>query len=293
MASLRDRDKQLNGRIVNKNAGKDETGTNVPGSDFIILEAPKLQANVVVFGDAGMGKTTFCTDFCPGPVAFINFDRRADQAIYKAIKYKGKKIYLLRVHVPANLLKVSDVEAKKAGQEAVKRVIKNFEWAVEQSKLGKIRTIVLDTGTELSEILNLALTGKMEGVKNDFGKSKDLANREWWRLFNMAREGNAHFVVLARAQEIWVGNEPTGRFKPRGHAVMLDAADWVGQTRLKRKSGRRSSGSKEFELEITKAGVNIDELGAVYTEEEWGDDGPFVHACFMQFIETSEPENWK
>lgn len=278
--------------MISKSVRPSSNGNkSVQGSDFVLLGKPKLQANVVLFADSKQGKTTFCTDYCPDPIAFINFDRRAHHAVKKAMD-RGRKIYFLDVDTPANVTKLNDSEIKKLGQTAVNKVIKNFDWAVAQSREGKVRTIVLDTGTEYSEILNLAITGKAEGVKNDFGRSRDMASREWWRLFNLAREGKAHLIVLARAQEIWQGNEPTGKFKPRGPNVLRDACDWEGQVRLK---VRRSKGEvkKTFELEMTKAGINIDEMGATYTEDDWGDEGPFVHACWMQFLETSDIEDWK
>lgn len=260
------------------------------GSDFILLEKPKPQANVVVFGPNGNGKSTFVTEYAPDPVAFISLDRRGDHAVFKATE-KGRKIYFLRVDMPANPSKLSDVELRKVGQQAVNKVINNFEWAVRQSQLGNIRTIGMDTGTEYAEMLNMAITGRVDRVKGDYGKSKDLINREFWRLYNLAREGNAHFVMLARAAEIWVANEPSGRFKPRGPDVISDAADWCGMIRLRKSIGKKKA-KKEFELEITKAGTNIDELGAVYTQEDWEEMGPFQYATWMQFVETSDPDDW-
>jgi hypothetical protein len=265
--------------------------TSIAGSDFVLLSKPKLQANVVIFGQNGQGKSTLCTDYAPHPVAFINFDKRADHAVYKAME-KGRKIFFLGIDTPANVSKLDDATVRKLGQSAVNKVIKNMEWAVEQSRKGNVRSICIDTGTEYSEVLNLAITGRVDRVKGDYGKSKDLINREWWRLFNLAREGNAHLIVLARAQEIWLANEPTGRFKPRGPEVMSDAADWCGIIRLKKSAAKKNS-EKKFELEITKAGINIEELGAVYSEDDWGDDGAFTHACWMQYLETSSPEDWK
>jgi hypothetical protein len=262
----------------------------IAGSDFEILGTPKRQANAVIFADAGNGKTTLATMYAPHPVAIINFDRRADYAVAKAIK-AGRKIYHTRVDLPANITKMQDMEARKLGQAAVSKVIRNFELAVRASEKGDVRTICIDTGTEYSEILRVAITGKVDAVKGDYGKSKDLINREWWRLFNLAREGNAHLIVLSRAKAIWKDNEPTGRFTFRGPEVMGDAADWVGQMRVKAKKVKGGTDNK-FEMEITKAGIDISQLGEVYTSEMWEPfGGPFVYACLMQY-EGSDVEDW-
>lgn len=264
---------------------------SLAGSDFTILKEPKKQANVLLFGDGGTGKTTFCTMYAPQPIAMINFDKRSHHAVVKAQK-QGRIIAHAAIDTPANISRLPDEAARKIGQAALDKVIKNFEWAVVESQKGNIRTICLDTGTEYSEIISLAIRGRVDRVKSDYGKSKDLINREWWRLFNLAREGSAHLIVLSRAKAVWQNNEPTGRFTFRGPEVMFDAADWAGQIRLKKQ--KRGVAIKEFEIEIHKAGINIEELGEVYTKEEWEYlGGPFVYACYKQFYETSTLEDWQ
>jgi hypothetical protein len=57
--------------------------------------------------------------------------------------------------------------------------------------------------------------------------------------------------------------------------------------------GKVKKKTKEFELEIVKAGVNIEQLGEVYTAQEWEEfGGPFVYACMMQY-DGSDPEDWQ
>lgn len=279
---------------VRKVAASNGKPISVAGSDFIILERSRPQANVVVFGAGGHGKTTVATEYAPDPLAFISLDRRGDEAVKRAMK-KGRRIVFLRVDTPANPTKLSEVDAKKLGQSAVNKVIKNFEWAVKESLKGNIRSICLDTGTEYAEMLNLAITGKEVRVKGDYGKSKDLMNREFWRLYNLAREGNAHFILLARAKEIWEGNEPTGRFMPRGPDVIHDGADWCGHIRLARV--QKKGQAKKFEMQITKAGNNIDMIGKVYvsdpeSDNTWEPYGPFTMPTWEQF-QTTTPEDWE
>ena len=259
-------------------------------SDFVQLEEPRKQANTLVFGDGGTGKTTLATLFAPEPVAFINFDRRASHAV-RAAMARGRHIHYAQIDFPANITKLDDVTARKFGQTAVDKVIRNYEIAIRESQKGNIRTICLDTCTEYAEILKIAITGRIDKGKGDFGKSKDLINRELWKLYNLAREGNAHLIMLARGKAVWENNEPTGKFTYRGPDVMNDAADWSAHIRLKKARGGRSK--KSFEMEITKAGVTIEELGAVYSDSDWADlDGPFVYACVLQYPGTL-PEDWQ
>ena len=258
------------------------------GSDFGRIGAAKSQANALVFGDAGTGKTTFATMYAPSPVAFINFDKRAGHAVRRAEK-AGRTVHYMQVDFPANYTKLTHEEVKKLGQATINKVIKNFEIAVQESLKGNVRTICMDTATEYAEILKLAITGRIDREK-DYGQSKDLINREFWRLCNLAREGNAHFIMLARAKGLWEANEPTGKFTFRGPEVMNDAVDWAAHIRLKK--GRKGVTKKEFEIEITKGGISIDELGNVYDQEMWDDfGGPFVFSCMMQY--GTGADEWK
>lgn len=270
-----------NGRIISDNL-------SFENSDFTEDVKVKEQANVMLFADAGMGKTTFATKFAPDPVVLINFDGRARHAV-KAAQSDGRRIRLLEIASPLAMPGLSEESYKSVAKEAVDKVVRNYQIAIAESLRGNCRTICIDTATEYAEILTLAIRGHL-GKGQDYGRSKDLINRELWRLFNMAREGHAHLVVLARARPVWVDNEPTGNFTFRGPDVLNDGPDWCAQIRLKKtKKGKLQ---KEFEIEITKSGVNIDELGKVYTQEDWEDfGGPFVFTCMNQY--QTGPSDWE
>lgn len=258
------------------------------GTDFLIPSSPKRQACVLIFGDAGAGKTSFAVRYAPDPVAIINFDRRATIAIDEARKL-GKVVYELSIDLPP-AKKMSPSETKLAAREIIEKVVKNFIAACDLSKEGKVRSILLDTATEYSEIVKLAFDGVQEQTKEGaYGKDKDYVNRQWWRLFNIARSSSAHLIVTSRAKEVWIENVPTGRFSPRCPGVILDGVDWAGNIRWARNRIGRLKG--EQELEITKA-VTISELGEIYTMKDWEVyGGPFVYGCVKQYG-GSLPEDW-
>jgi hypothetical protein len=248
----------------------------------------------LLFGDGGTGKTSFVTRFAPEPIAIINLDKRARHAVAYAREKLGRKVLYTEVEFPANITRLDEKRAKEIGQAAINKVYRNFDWAVEQSISGNVRSICLDTGTEYGEILRIAITGRPDRTKGDYGISKDLINREWWRIFNRAREGNAHLIVLSRAKAIWVNNEPTGQFTYRGQEVMYDAADVAAQIRIvKRRLGKALVASKEYEIEIKKAGINGAELGNIYRREQWEElGGPFVYMAMQQWEDT-DMEDWQ
>lgn len=261
-----------------------------PTSDFTTPPRPKRQANILLFGDAGVGKSTFALRYAPYPVAFLSFDRRGDNAAWEAHS-SGREVLFTRIDYPANITKLEHAQAQRIGQTGLDKVIRNVEWAVRESQKGNVGSITLDTGTELNEIITLAIRGRLDKVKGDFGASKDLINRQWWRILNLAREGDAHLIVLARAAAVWENNEPTGKFKYRGPEVMNDGVDWAGHLRFSKKPLKRGE-TKTHEIEITKAGLFLPALGQVLKTEDWEDaGGPFAYGCLVNFPD-SELQDW-
>lgn len=287
--------------------GKGGTSTNStsenssPGKhSFQLTPAEtKKQANLLVFGEAGTGKTSFATMYAPEPVALISLDGRGEDAVADA-RLIGRTI------IPSYIDPITKSDSaeivRTQARSIIEEVYNNVQWAVAESLAGRVRTICLDTGTEYSEIAKLAFDGERGQTKDGaFGKDKDYVNFEWWRLFKLIYTGKAHFIITAREKEIWIAdNSPgakpgarkaTGRFTYRGPTVMNDGVKLSGQIRLKKTSSGRQL--KEAEFEVTKAGVNRNELSEVYTEKDWGEYGPFVWACYNQFINTSNISDWE
>lgn len=261
--------------------------------NFITLKSSRTQVCALVFGDRGSGKTTVATMYAPQPVALINYDGRAEPAILKA-QDAGRIIKYSRLYLPRNLTKLTVEEGKRQGQATIDQTLINFEWALREAEKGNIRTICLDTITELEMALTCAIRGRADKKPKDYGESKGLINQQLMSMFDDAKKGPAHLIALGRAQEIWSGGSPTGQFKPRVSDVVNDAVDWSGHMRVnvvgmgsggKKVLGATNSGPK-FEMEIKKAGVRIEELLNTYTEDEWAAfGGPFSYACFKQYPE--------
>lgn len=253
---------------------------------------PKKQAIILVYGEGGSGKTAFAAQFAPHPVTIINYDGRARPVVERA-RSEGRIINLAELRVPSKRLSPKEM-MEKAGR-LIEDVEINFIKAVEESRKGNVRTIQIDTATEHSQIIKFAYDGVVEQTKKGaFGKDKDFIYNRWWELFYEARSSPVNFIIAARSSEIWIEDEQgrqkaTGRYKYKCPAVINDAVDLSMHIRLKKGAAGRLK--KEFELEVTKSGPNLAELGQVYTQKEWGDMGPFVWSCLMQY-EGSSPEDW-
>jgi hypothetical protein len=263
------------------------------GSDYIVLGGSEHFRTVcLVFGRTGVGKTHFGAFFTPDPIAFISFDSRSERTVKKAVK-AGRRIIYTQIESPDTIARLAKDEAMKVARDQVRRVVKNHELAVAQAKKGLIRTICYDTGTEFSELLSIAARGIVGGRANDFGDSKNLINQAWRRLLAPDVKKTVNIVILARSKAIWADNAPTGDFTYRGNETMDEAADWAAEIRVKRNVGKKGEAAKlGWDMLVTKAGENIGELGAVYTQGDWGKMGPFAFACLMQY-EESQIEDWR
>lgn len=306
MKTINDKDRLAVQRVREKMLGSGELTTQrqedrtdkyargyrtLPGSDFICPPVPRKQAVALIFGLPAHGKTTLGLLYAPGPVAFFDIDKRGLYAARKAQR-AGKIIHYLPVDMPRKMITRSDQELKRLAEKEVSKVMKNAEIVAKESKRGLVRTVVFDTASELGNLLNMSITGRVDKRKDDFGKSTHLVKGLAKTLVEIFRESDANMIMLARAKELWVGHEPTGKYKHEGLDTLEYEADWAGHLRLAKDRKTKLYRAQTHELEVTKAGMNLKQLGAVYTEEQWGEDGPFVYAC-VQNYRGSKAESWK
>jgi len=266
--------------------------------DFSFTDDDSDVACGLILGDAGCGKTSFITGVpdpdnekrviggMPSPIALITYDYRSRHAVRKARK-AGRRIGHVNIDIPS--FKMSKEEMKLAARETVEQTIKNLEWAARQSKEGKILSIGFDGGTEFSGLLMTAYHGNLEEVDWDsvFGRDAQYIRRQWLRVFRIVRQSGAHFVMTARAQEIWKDKQPTGEFKFEGPKVMNEGVDFAAFLR----TTPAMTGGLKRELKITKGGVNGEEERKVYGEKEWKNQGgPFAFLCSRLY--QTDYERW-
>lgn len=265
------------------------------GGDFTLPPSPKKQAIALIFGLPGHGKTTLGLQYAPSPVAFFDIDRRGLHAAKRAMR-AGQTVHYLSVRMPINILKQGDTELKKIATAEVLKIRKNYELALRKAERGDVRTIVFDTMAEFGSLLNMATTGRADKKKDDYGKSTDIVKTALQDFIRACRGTPANLIMLAKAKAVWEGGEPSGEYSYRGYDTMDYDADWSGHLRLVKnrsiKGQRDKSKGTKHELQITKAGIRLRTLGDVYTEDQWGEDGPFVYACVQQF-RGSKASDWK
>lgn len=258
--------------------------------EFVDLNSIKKHAIILLIGDDGTGKTSFATRYAPDPLVVVSFDGRSRQAVKEA-QEMGRKVDLIEINVTHKSLPPDQM--KLHAREVVERAMYVYETLIEESKRDNVRTILFpDTATEYSEILKLAYDGTIEITKEGAkGTDKDFIARQWWRIFNLARnESNAHLIVTSRMTEIWKDDKPTGSYKAKCSRAVSSGVDLTMQIRLKTTFGIPKP---EFEILVTNPKTNIVELGNVYDAKMWDKfGGPFVYSCLMNYPD-SEVEEWQ
>lgn len=264
-----------------------------PLAGFSNPPAPKRQAIALLFGLPGSGKTTLGLLHAPDPSAFFDIDRRGDHAARKAQR-AGKRISYTKVSMPKKALTLQDQNLRLVAVKEVKRVLGLVEHVAREGQKGNVRTAVFDTMTEFCSLVNMSVTGRVDKRKDDFGKSTHIVKSVIKDIIETFRETPVNLIMLARAKELWVGHEPTGKYTYQGLDTMDYECDWAAHIRLARDRKTKLMRSQQHEMEITKAGISLKQLGQVYTEEEWeaDGDGPFVYAC-VQNYPGSKPGDWK
>lgn len=261
--------------------------------DFKRIDTPPERGRVVlIFGTDGTGKTTFATRYCPSPVFVIGFDGRSVDAVYNDSQQPNREIHYAPISYPEDIMRLDTNAAMAVGSRVFDRFMANFDHAISLAQTGKCRTLCIDTVTELDDIMQTRLRGRLDKAARDHGESKIIMKRQFMSLAQRAKASGCHLILIARAKELWANNSPTGKLGPVALCAetLKDVADWAGNIRVTATHASGLPGSTatpRFEIEVTKAGVRIQELLKVYTETEWQVvGGPFAYGCMMQWPDT-------
>lgn len=258
--------------------------------DATSSDEPEEKAKIMLFSESGVGKTDFICRNAPDPMIIFDFDGRSLRTIKKVRRETGKTIHHVRILLPGE--EDSPEETKLFATESLKKTFRNLKWAVRQSLLGQMSTIGFDGATEFDLLSKLAYDGcKVSTKEGAFGKDKDFVNYQFWRVFNICRQGQAHIILTSREKEIYKDHQSTGDFTFRASKVINEAVDISLQLRAK---DQLSGSGKKYEIEVIKAGVDDkknSKVGKVYKERDWQECGPFALIC--SDIYGGSIEDWK
>lgn len=194
------------------------TATSLKGTNFTLASRPvKRRLIVSACAEQGSGKTYFGLS-APAPIAYINLDLNDDGVIQKY--QREKKIYRSCYSLPngngSNTDKISE-----AAQNAWDSICNDFMGALHDNS---IRSIVIDTATELWELLRLAVYGKLSGV---ISRDYQHANAVYRQLIREVEGTEKNLVLLHKLTNEYKADKPTGNmvragFKHTGYLVQCE-----------------------------------------------------------------------
>lgn len=167
---------------------------------------------LAIFGEQGSGKTRFaCT--APDPIGFIPLDRKTRKTVERWMKEFDKKIIMpkadfIRVGNAMQLAKMDEREAKKHYRQHVDAI---KEAAFRMYDIPEVRTVVIDTGTQLWEDMLFAEYGRSQRI---MPRDRGPANQEMIDFLNFM--SGKHLILTHKAQEIWKNDKPTGKNRLQG-----------------------------------------------------------------------------
>ena len=152
------------------------------------------------------GKTFFALS-APGPVALFNLDEGIEGVVEK--KKKEKEIYVIDLQVP-DTAKFGERET----MELAKVEWERFNTAFSSLLIGtEVRTLVIDTATELRELQLMSWYGKSTQIMPYMYRGP---NAEFRKLIRGTLKYNKNVIFLHKMKSVYVNDKRTGEWELSG-----------------------------------------------------------------------------
>ncbi len=218
------------------------------------------------------GKSNFWMT-APGPIAGINLDIGLEGVIHKYSKQK--KIWVLNYNIPPM--------KNTAEYLPHLNIIRSAYEAAANHK--DVRTLVVDTGTDLWELIRLAEFGTVNPKDPRGSLAYTNCNMLYRGLIKMAYESDKNLVVTHKLDDEWVKvngkNEKSGSMTRAG----FKESSYLIQVNTRHTYDKQAG---EFGIEILDCRQNMQMSGYTLT----GNDCTFAGLGQVVFPESS-PEDWK
>jgi hypothetical protein len=149
------------------------------------------------------GKSHFSLT-APGPIGVLNMDLGLEGVVHKFAR--DKKIYVSDYKLPST----TRGNAKEVAEEADK--VWTSLMADYKAALRSFRTVVMDTATEVWELLRLARFGKLVQI---MPHNYTIVNSEFREMLRMAYDSDANLILVHKMKAVWV-DVPDGKGGTKG-----------------------------------------------------------------------------
>lgn len=164
----------------------------------------KQRLIVAIDGETGSGKNRLAFSF-PDPIAFLSFDPNYAKTLKEARQQWKKRIYRASYSLP--VIKPdgrnADSIANAAG-DLWDKVAVDFMGAIRDPK---VQTIIVDTATELFELIKLAIYGKtVQVMQRDLGH----AYASYRQFIREAESSDKNLVLIHKMKDEYKQDKSTG-----------------------------------------------------------------------------------
>lgn len=236
---------------------------------------PPTRLVIDIMGLPKEGKTNFALT-APGPLAIHDMDLGMEGVIEK---FAEKEVYPFRYDVPLSaMLPGSEFSGMAdAAQKVWREFVINF-----RDSLSKMRTVVVDTGTEAWSLVRLARLGKLTQV---LPVQYTAVNAEFRQLTQLAlSQQKCNVIFVHKVKDVYKDDKKTGAVERAGFTEM----EYDVQTVLKATRDYTKVGVQQFQLEIAACRANLGASGTRFS----GDDCTFQKVATAIYPGTTE-DFWK
>lgn len=212
----------------------------------------------------------------PSPIAHFDLDDNAGPTLANILRlYPATVIKRMLFEIPKGLVPTDKLQKQAVGER--ERLFEAWEWAC---KSDKVRSLVMDSGTDAWELWRYAEFGAESSRARNYGG----LNSQFAAMLRLPRKYGKNVVIINRTKDEWRDDKPTGRvvrdgFKNTGytmHATIETLRDDYDNFSIKLRDVRHN------------AGLN----GTVYTPADLGGELTFQMIA-ATIVEGSEPYEWQ
>lgn len=225
-----------------------------------------------IYGETSTGRTTLALT-APGPIALLHAAEKIDGVVQPFAREKEVRVFNF-----GGVLRGKPEEIAAQAQDKLSGFMAAwddaFTWA---------RTIVVDTHTEIWELLRLARFGTLT-PRGSIAAMYGPLNAEFRSIFKRFREqdlnggGGVNVIAVGQIRERYRNDKPTGKMEPAGQKEMPYYADITVQT----KRGKRG----EFKALIEKGWYDAHSEGIEL------EDDLMTFPMIMSMVTGLDPEDW-
>ncbi len=261
---------------------RSKTAISIPGFAPAreVIKKKRSRLVTAVAAQEKDGKTTFGLTG-PAPLAFINLDEGLEGVVEKFIA-EGKELFI------SDFRAYSDATSQKEWERVWEEVKRAYINALASPH---VRTVTIDTETEMWELCRLARFGKLDQVKSHhYGP----VNAEYRELIRKVYDTDKNLILLRKLKDEYVDDKRTGNkemagYKDIPYQVQCNAYLW-----------RRTKAGKTANLRVINKGDGVFVVTVVDSRQNPALAGEefeeplvdFPHLASMVFPET-DLEEWE